>query len=296
MGYMHIENLYKYPYIFAFPKVYVLEKIHGTSAHLSWNGTKLTVFAGGVSHDSFCALFDLTNMQKLMHDLATRYDFSKVTVYGEAYGGSCQKMADTYGNKLKFVAFDVQVTRKGETDPVWLNVEEASRIVSSYLDLSFVFWDLVDNKLEILNKYRDAPSVQAIINGLGRDKKAEGIVIRPLIESVDKHGQRVICKHKRDDFRETATPREVSPEKLKVIEEADAVANEWVTDMRLDHVLDKLGPVDIKSTGEVVKAMIEDIKREAEGEVVWSKDCEKKIGSATATLFKQRLKKEVAKA
>lgn len=36
MGYMHIDNLYKNQDMLIFRECYALEKIHGTSAHVSW--------------------------------------------------------------------------------------------------------------------------------------------------------------------------------------------------------------------------------------------------------------------
>ena len=116
----------------------------------------------------------------------------------------------------------------------------------------------------------------------------EGIVIKPIRECRNNRGERVICKHKRDEFKETKTPREVDPEKLKVLEDAEKIAEEWVVDMRLRHVLDKISaPLDICLTGEVIKAMVEDVKLESAGEVVWSRDVAKAIGKKTAQLFKK---------
>lgn len=292
MGYMHIENLYKYPYIFNFPRVYALEKIHGTSAHIRYHGGSLNLFSGGVKHEAFAKLFDATMLEATMQEMCEFNDWTGFTVYGEAYGGSCQGMSDTYGKELRFVAFDVCVERlRGQE---WLRVPEAFVWVKK-LGLDFVAWQEADCKLDTLNALRDLPSKQAERNGCGNDKPAEGIVIRPLEETVDGRGNRVICKHKRDDFRETRTPREVDPEKLKVLEQADAIANEWVTPMRLTHVLDKMPGIaaSVEATGAVIKAMIEDVKREAEGEVVWSKDVERKIGTATAVMFKRRLQERI---
>lgn len=91
-----------------------------------------------------------------------------------------------------------------------------------------------------------------------------------------------IDKHKRDK-----TPRKVEDvSKLKVLEDANAVAEEWVTPTRLDHVLDKLGPdVGIERTREVIGAMIEDVIREGALEIVDSKEVRSAIGSKAAMLF-----------
>ena len=67
--------------------------------------------------------------------------------------------------------------------------------------------------------------------------------------------------------------------------------DEWVTPMRLQHVLDKLPhATGMEQTRDVIFAMLEDVEREANGEIVFSQDAKKSIGTRTATLFKQRFK------
>ena len=77
--------------------------------------------------------------------------------------------------------------------------------------------------------------------------------------------------------------------------EAKEIALEWVTPMRLNHVLDKL-PKDIqmKDVREVILAMQEDVTREAAGEIVINKNVLSEIGKLTVELFKKlRLDKKV---
>lgn len=63
---------------------------------------------------------------------------------------------------------------------------------------------------------------------------------------------------------ETSKPRKVqSPEKLEVLAEAKAVAEEWVTLMRLSHVLDKIDNPCMGKMREIIIAMVEDIKVES---------------------------------
>ena len=51
MGYMHIDNLYKEKDILMLKKCYALEKIHGTSCNINFDGIKtLRFFSGGASH------------------------------------------------------------------------------------------------------------------------------------------------------------------------------------------------------------------------------------------------------
>ncbi len=279
MGYLHIDNLYKNQEILKFKECYALEKIHGTSANISWSNETVNLFSGGEKFERFASLFDLEDLKTKFEELG----HSKIHVYGEAYGGKQQGMKDVYGEELKFVVFDVKI------GDMWLEVPNAENITNK-LGLEFVFYEKVSTEIEELNKQRDRDSTQAIRNGVGIGKKMEGVVLRPLTEMTLKTGERVIAKHKRDEFRETATPRDVSPEQFKVLEEAKAIAEEWVTEMRLKHVLDKLPQnIGIESTKLVIKAMVEDVLREAKGEIVENRETEKAIGSRAAKLFKQSL-------
>jgi hypothetical protein len=60
--------------------------------------------------------------------------------------------------------------------------------------------------------------------------------------------------------------------------------------MRLSHILDKFPTATIENTGDVIKTMIEDVYREAQGEIIENKEVKTAIGKRTAKLFKQRLK------
>ena len=65
--------------------------------------------------------------------------------------------------------------------------------------------------------------------------------------------------------------------------------------MRLKHVLDKLPQgINVESTKIVIDAMVEDVYREAKGDIVESREVTKYIGSKTAVMFKQKLKNEMA--
>jgi hypothetical protein len=286
MGYLHIDNLYKDQTILMFKECYALEKIHGTSAHISWNvkDKKVKFFSGGESYERFVSLFDIEFLQKTF---AENFIDSNVTIYGEAYGGKQQGMSNTYGKELKFIGFEVQV---GE---YWLNVPNAESVCQKF-NIEFVEYVKISTDLEALNFERDKPSTQAKRNGIIDDKIREGVVLKPLNEFTLNNGKRVISKHKRDEFKETKTPREVSPEEFKVLEDAKAIAEEWVTEMRLHHVLDKLPKgINVESTKLVIDAMVEDVYREAKGEIVESKEVTRCIGGKTAIMFKKKLQNEM---
>jgi hypothetical protein len=289
MGYLHIDNLYKNQTILLFKECYALEKIHGTSAHISWDvdKKKVTFFSGGESYETFVLLFDIDFLHQAFAD---NFMENNVVIFGEAYGGKQQAMSKTYGKQLKFIGFDVKVGER------WLNVLNAESVCQK-LNIEFVDYVKVSTDLETLNTERDKQSVQAIRNGCGEGKMREGIILKPLIELRTNNGERVVAKYKRDEFKETKTRRDVNPIQLKILDDAKAIAEEWVTEMRLQHVLDKLPKgINIENTKLVIEAMVEDIYREAKGEIIENKEVTKFIGSKTAVMFKKKLQNDMEKA
>ena len=85
MGYLHIDNLYKNQDVLMFRECYALEKIHGTSAHLSFSvGRDVGLYSGGENYERFCELFDTDKLNGIFSD---DIGAEQMTVYGEAYGG-----------------------------------------------------------------------------------------------------------------------------------------------------------------------------------------------------------------
>jgi len=281
MSYAHLPNLYKDQTVLLFRECYAMEKLDGTSAHVSWRHGKVWFSPGGESAVRFQACFDESTLtaafEKLGHET--------VIVYGEAYGGSCQKQTWRYGPSLRFCAFEVQI------GDLWLSVPEAHEFVKK-LGLDFVHYVKCSTDLAVLDAQRDAPSEQARRNGVEGDQPREGIVIRPLVE-MRIGTDRIVAKHKRDDERETATPRKVvDPAQQEVLTKASAIAVEWVTSTRLQHVLDKMPQgIGIEKTGDVIRAMTEDVVREGAGEFVDSKEARQAIGKRAGELFRAHIKK-----
>jgi hypothetical protein len=289
----HIENLYKNQDILLFKECFALEKIHGTNAFIRWVAEKkeLQFGSGGTKHETFVKLFNQEELTKKFLEGDFPVD-RNTTIYGESYAGKEQGMSGTYGPVGKFIVFDVQV---GEC---WLDVPKAEGI-TKHLGLEFVFYVKIPATVEALNAERDRPSVQAIRNGISslgengeiiNPKKSEGIVVRPLIELTKNSGDRLISKHKNDDFRETKTPREIDPSKMQVLTEAFAVADEWCVPMRLAHILQKMPDHDISKMKDIINAMLADVLREGSGEFVDSTAVRKAISQKTAILYKEYLK------
>lgn len=281
MGYLHIDNLYKNQGVLLFKECYALEKIHGTSAHIGWKfEEKKVYYFTGENHQNLVSLFDEEFLIKKFEEI---FPDQNVVIFGEHYGGKCQGMSNTYGKEQKFVGFDVKVGF------MWLNVPNAEDVCKNF-NIEFVHYDKIPTDIDTLDKYRDMPSVQAERNGCGSDKKREGIVLRPLVEMRLNNNERVISKYKIEKYSETKTKREITPEQLKVLEDANEIAEEWVTNMRLEHVLQKFpSDVNMESMGDIIKTMISDVYREGRDEIIESKPVEKAIGKKTVKLFRAKL-------
>lgn len=292
-AYMHIENLYRNQDVLLFKRCYVLEKVHGTSAHVTfkrsdnpaWEGCQLTFFSGGEKHENFVRIFDEKELRRIYNEQFAGVE--ELTAYGEAYRGSCQGMKAAYGDKLRFIGFDVKI------DGSFISVPQMDRALVS-LGVEVVPWKEVSTDLAVLDAERDATSEVAVRRGCGPAVR-EGIVIRPPIEVTKNDGKRIIAKHKTERFSERATPQKiVTPEKLVVLSDARAIADEWVTEMRLTHVLQRLPrDANVEATRDVIFMMIEDVTREAHGEIIDTQEVRQAIAKRAAKLFQQRLRARI---
>lgn len=282
MAYLSIENLYrsKAQEILLFKELYALEKVHGTSANISWKEGKVSYFPGRESLSKFKSLFNEERLVKHFTELG----HEEVVVYGEAYGGSCQKMSYMYGPELRFIVFDVFINN------IWLDVPNMDE-VATRLEQEVVPWRKIVCDLAAIDNERDRPSEVAVRRGFTEEHIREGVVLRPLAEMFNRYGERMIVKHKHEKFGERKTPQKVEdPSKLKVLTEATAIAEEWVTEMRLEHVLQKLPQgIGLESMQRVLQAMVEDVLKESTGEIVDSKEARNAINKKTVELFKKKV-------
>ena len=288
MSYMEISNLYKAKEILLFRECFAAEKIHGTSTHITWKDGQLSFFAGGCKHEAFVALFD----QVALVAKFTELGFNECTVFGEGYGGKEQGMRATYGNELRFVAFEV---RMGEH--CWLSVDKAEAVVLS-LGLEFVSYVRIPTDLAAIDAERDKPSEMAFRRGCAvREdpttwKIREGVVLRPIIEVRKNNNERVISKHKRDEFAERKhVPKVTDPDKLKILTDAEEIATEWVTESRLKNAQSHFQESQWNMQGIpiIMRYLNDDIQREAGGEIVFSKEASRAIGRRAVKLFKKMI-------
>lgn len=290
MGYMKIVHLYKCKDIFQFKEICATEKIHGTSTYVCLKDGELKFHCGGETQKTFDPLFDKNFLLSELTAISLENGWQNIKIHGEAYGGKQQGMSKTYGDKLKFICFDIRIADK------FLNVLDAEKMAIR-LKLEFVAYEIGPCTVDFLEEQCHKESVQAIRNGCGENKTREGIVCRPLVESLLSDGTRAICKHINPPFRETKNPRPFN-EKLITFTEAHEVANEWVTENRLNHVSSKfLHKKDNKiiertDISILVDAMVEDIKIEATTEIVWSPAIIKAVRSTSGLLINQLIKKQ----
>jgi hypothetical protein len=206
-----------------------------------------------------------------------RGEYPEVVFYGEAHGGKLQGMSKHYGKDLKFIVFDVKKNGK------WLNVPYAEELTLE-MGLKFVPYEMGPLTEEWLDAQRDAPSKISLTD----DAPKEGIVIRAIYENNYEDGYRFIYKHKNAGFRETNSVRSISSdEDVKLWADAEEVALEYVTPMRLSHVLQKTEYKGVEDTGNVVRAMVNDVLVEEGHDIVWNKKVEKAIGKKTVELLRR---------
>ncbi len=283
MGYISIIHLYKCKEFFTLFKdqqICAMEKIHGTSTHILLKHGDIKYHSGGETQKSFSGLFDKEFIFAELNAIMKEYAWSNIKVHGEAYGHKQQKMSATYGPKLKFIVFDIRVNTDTPGDH-FLDVADAEKITHR-LRLEFVPYEIGPNIPSWLEAQATKESAQAVRNGMGEGKLREGIVIRPLIEGKMSDGERAIFKHKNNTFWETKNPRSLE-DQITTFSSSDDIVTEWVTDMRAQHVIDKiLHNKEIKKIEKTditlfVDNMLIDIKKESGGEIVWSDAVEKAI-------------------
>lgn len=272
----HLENLYRSPEILNGP-VTITEKIHGFNARVGrdedgklWFGSRNQDFDAAVAP----SLQGFSDWARGAFPEAEVLGLG-VTLYGEWAGRGIMKGID-YGTP-RFYLFGV---RYGD-GPVLNDRETITGFARTYATAHVPFLGEVTRPvIGVLDALRDEPSEIAM--GSGR----EGIVVAPLLPFFDAHGHQVIGKHKSEAFRETASSPRV-PRTPTDMTNALAFAAEYVTANRLEHVLQQVveanpdcdcnGGLAVEVTGDVLRAMYNDVVREGGPDYEALDDVDKKI-------------------
>jgi hypothetical protein len=276
--YPHIENLEEVPKIFELPEVIVTEKIHGSAMRVGWldgvlrlGGRKLEFTdlrpdtKEGLGFISW--VFDV-GLDRRMKDAFTGED---VILFGEWHGSGTPKKGWPQVQKgIRYVAgndfriFDVKVQgRYVAQDQIgsWgakVGLKTMPRLYRGKPDQ------------KVFDSFIDSMSRLGGENGIvDPENTMEGIVIRPPEPMWDESGNFVIAKYKIGKWAERASQQRhpFQPRKERIIlPGAREFAEEFVTEIRLEHVLDQLReasiPIESRAMGEVLKRMGQDIKRE----------------------------------
>lgn len=292
MGYMHIELLHKCPEFFElFEEVYCMEKIHGTTTWILFEiGKPLHFHSGGEKFEDFKALFNEDLLTERLNKISLEKGWTKIKIHGEGYGGKQQKMSETYGEQSRFIAFDIHIECSKHRR--FLNVPEAEKI-SLKLGLEFVDYNRGPNCPEWIEQQTCLPSTQAIRNGVGDGKLREGVVIRPIRETRLPNGKRAIFKNKNEQFWEIATKRPLG-QKLKIAKDISLFVQDWVTEQRFEHVIDRVlqqkdnKNIERDDIRNILVLLTEDVQRESEGEIIWSKEIARQVSKAGSVLFRKK--------
>lgn len=304
--YPHIENIEEVPGIFDLPEVIATEKIHGSSMRigvingvLHYGGRRLDfndIRPESKEGQGFVSWVLATGLDQRLREASDGHD---VILYGEWHGSGTPargwpqiQKGIRYLKGNDFRLFDIKVD--GKYVPLEAMVSWAHKI--GLKTMPVLYRGKPDQKA--FDALIDTMSRVGEENGIvSPENTLEGIVIRPLEFHWDAKGKPVMAKYKVGQWAERASQKRCDQQPPKPRPEtppnAIAFAQEFVTETRLDHVLDQLReeniPIDKTALAEVMKRMGQDIKREGAGELERSglewKDVSPLVTKLTKELF-----------
>ena len=205
-------------------------------------------------------------------------DTEMLTVFGEMFGGnyphpdvendrhisSIQKGV-YYSPIHDFYAFDIYISNQEKSR--YLTVDEANTFFEQgeFLYAKTLFRGTLEQCMQYPND-----SISLISNLLGfpqiEDNVCEGVVIRPVVLSYLSDGTRVLLKSKNARFSEKISQKKrepklfVEPSYSKTLNNLLPIAEDYVTENRLNNVISKTGPVLIpKEISKLIALFSQDI-------------------------------------
>jgi len=273
--YSSIENIRKKSVEVLEEGVCVTEKLHGTNVRFA--NTKSGLIIGGRNqvmlhpgieekqYDSygFCA-FILPHPG--LERLKDRVDLLDHVIYGEFFGDGVQKGVK-YCDGKDFRVFDIR-----HPEGYFLNWEDVERICGElrFLTVPVLHKGKID--FETLSSLINIDSVEAKRNRTTTEGKntAEGVVVKPLIERLDRRGDRIIVKYKSDQWAENTknrVGRTINPEDMAAQKSAQEFALSVTTQGRaatiLEHITRDGNPeISMQRTSEFLREFIRDVMKE----------------------------------
>ncbi len=166
------------------------EKVDGINIRVMWHPMLGITFGGKTDNAQIPAhlVNRLNEMFSVKAGVFTSAFDDPVCLYGEGYGAKIQKGGGNYSKTQEFVLFDVKI---GDW---WLEWEDIVRVAGK-LELQTV----PVHDITPLPKMIDI--VRAGFTSAWGDFQAEGLVARPVVSLMTRHGSRIITKLKTKDFR-----------------------------------------------------------------------------------------------
>lgn len=189
------------------------EKVDGTNVRVHYEAglnarheAVQNVRFGGRTNDAQMPVFLIERLQSMFPVAALASLFgsggdiaTSVTLYGEGYGAKIQKHGEKYRPDAGFILFDVNI------GGIWLkrsNVEDIAAklgIPVAPVVGSGTLYDAIDM---VKAGFASTCAVES--------RPAEGLVVRPEVELLDRRGERIITKIKCKDFAAVARATEVA--------------------------------------------------------------------------------------
>lgn len=309
--YPHLESLVKpeMQNIFLQPEVVCTEKIHGTNARVGVIDGVVRIGGRNQDHtndlqgDSVMGFVRWVRESGLEQRLLQQYASANIIFHGEWFGSGIQKGIN-YGKEKQFRVFDVR----------WEGVMQDWEKVQ--LHATFIGLKTVPElfkgfpKLEVFDQLLDVQSTVAKELGVETANNShEGIVIKPTKMVYNENtGDWLIAKYKSAKWSERKSEKD-KKDFVPLPTEIHAFVDEFVTDTRLEHVLDHLRDqgievTSLEATPHVLKEMNYDILREGKAEIekltadetVEWKQVSKLINNRTLTLLRTYLHKKLEQA
>ena len=164
------------------------EKFDGTNIRVIWDREILT-FGRKTDNASIPAFLFSKLQERFCNERMSEVFDGPVCLYGEGFGARIQGGGGNYiRDGVDFILFDVRI------DNLWLRRDDVEDIAKK-LDIMVVPIVLVDSLEKAINFVRE-PVRSSIGTGM-----IEGLVIRPIVELLNRRGERVITKIKAKDFQ-----------------------------------------------------------------------------------------------
>ena len=273
-----MKNLDEAAGVFDLPEVIVTEKIHGSGmriglidGHIRFGGRRLefqNITPASKDGQGFVSWALETGLDRKIAEAFQNHD---IIFYGEWHGsGTPQKGWPQIQKGIRYIKgndfriFDVRLDGK------YVSQDRIAEVASKVglKTMPVLYRGKPDRK--IFDSFIDTPSRLGAENGIvDPENTMEGLVIRPVEFLWEQNRDPVMAKHKVGKWAERASAQrhpKTPKQKKEIPAGAKEFAEEFVTDVRLEHVLDQLKeaniPVDKSAMGEVMKRMGQDIKRE----------------------------------